>query len=152
MSEKTLNGQGTSGTDSDMTARTEPIRGKVAKVISTRVVALNIGTNSGVQEGMLFDIVVAGTLEITDPETGEVLGTVQPSAKARVKVYRVNKKISLASTYRTESIGGLRLRGDHAFGIRVETLHTRDTLHEAFSERTSYVIAGDAVVQVIESS
>ena len=151
MSEKTLNGQGISETGAEMTDGIEPIYGKVARVISNRAVALNVGASNGVQEGMLFDIVVPSTLEISDPETGEVLGTVQPGAKARVKVYRVNEKFSLASTYRTESIGSLRLRGDLPFGMRVETLNTRDTLHEAFTERGSYVTAGDSVVQVIDA-
>ena len=111
---------------------------------------MNIGGNSDVQEGMLFDIVVPETLEITDPETGEVLGAIQPKAKARVRVFSVSDKFSLATTYRTESIGNIRLRGDLPFGIRVETLKTRDTLHEAFTEQASYVSAGDAVIQVID--
>lgn len=152
MSEKTLSDQNISESQPKAAAEIDPIRGKVAKVISSREVALNIGKTSDVQEGMLFDIVVPSTLEITDPETGEVLGTVQPRAKARVRVFSVSDRFSLATTYRTESFGGIQLRGDLAFGRRVETLKTRDTLDEAFTDQGSYVTAGDRVVQVIDGT
>lgn len=152
MSEEILSAQNTCDGQPDEPVEINPIRGQVARVISNREVALNIGKNREVQEGMLFDIVVPGTLEITDPETGEVLGTVRPGRKARVRVFSVSEKFSLAATYRTESIGGIRLRGDLAFGRRIEEFKTRDTLHEAFTDRASYVTAGDPVVQVIEGA
>ena len=152
MSEEILSAQNICDGQPDEPAEINPIRGQVAKVISNREVALNIGKNRDVQEGMLFDIVVPGTLEITDPETGEVLGTVRPGRKARVRVFSVSEKFSLATTYRTESIGGIRLRGDLAFGRRIEEFKTRDTLNEAFTDRAAYVTAGDPVVQVIEGA
>lgn len=137
-----------------MTTSTEPIRGKIAQVISSREVALNIGKNRNVQVGMIFDIVVPGNLEIRDPETREVLGSVQPKAKARVKVVSVADKFAVAVTYRTESVNPLRLRGDiaYAFGIRTETLNTRETLNDNFSQEGGYVAIGDPVVQVIDAN
>ncbi len=154
MSGKILNDQGISNGELGMTAQVEPIRGKVAKVISVRQVALNIGKASGVEAGMLFDIVAPASLEIQDPETGEMLGAIQPGAKARVRVFSVSEKFSLASTYRTEAVGGLRLRGDLRLGPlrKVETFRTRDPLDEAFSEEGAYVAQGDAVMQVIDGA
>ena len=153
MSEKILNDQGMSD-ELDTTARAEPISGKVAKVISVRRVALNIGKSSGVEAGMLFDIVAPGNLEIQDPETGEMLGTIRPGAKARVRVFSVSEKFSLASTYRIEAIGGLQLRGDLGLGSlrKIETFRTRDPLDSAFSEEGAYVAQGDTVVQVIDGT
>ncbi len=152
MSEEILSEQNFCDGQPKQPAEIDPIRGKVARVISNRTVALNIGENHDVQEGMLFDILVPGTLEIADPETGEVLGIVRPGTKARIRVLSVREKFSLAATYRTESIGGIRLRGDLAFGRRTEEFKTRDTLHEGFADQASYVTAGDPVVQVIEGT
>ncbi len=137
-----------------MATQIEPIRGKIAKVISSREVALNIGKDCNVQVGMLFDIVVPGNLEIRDPETLEVLGSVQPRSKARVKVVSVEDKFAVAATYRKEYVGGpYRLLGDVRLGgdVRIETLRTREALDEAFSEKERYVATGDPVVQVIDA-
>ena len=57
-----------------MTTLTEPIRGKVAKVLSHREVVLNVGKKHNVEIGMVFDILFRGYDEIKDPDTGEVLG------------------------------------------------------------------------------
>ncbi|MYC33336.1 MAG: hypothetical protein F4X64_09180 [Chloroflexi bacterium] len=150
-----MNDQKTSEGSLDTADRLEPIRGKVARVISVRQVALNVGQSSGVEEGMLFDIVDPQQLEIRDPETNEMLGIIRPKAKARVRVFSVSEKFSLASTYRTESIGGLQLRGDVRMGGllgRVETFRTRDSLAEAFSEEGAYVAQNDTVIQVINGT
>ena len=72
MSEEILSDQNIEEAKPPEPAEMHPITGKVAKVISNREVALNIGKTGGVREGMLFDIVVPGSLEITDPETGEL--------------------------------------------------------------------------------
>ena len=152
MSEEILNDHNIEEAKPLESVEMHPITGKVAKVISNREVALNIGKTGGVREGMLFDIVVPGSLEITDPETGELLGTVRPGSKARVRVFSVNDRFSLATTYRTTGFGGISLRGDLPFARQVETLKTRDTLHEAFTERAGYVTAGDPVVQVIDGT
>lgn len=139
-----------------MAASIEPIRGKIAQIISSREVALNIGKNRNVQVGMLFDIAVPGNLEIRDPETREVLGSLQPKAKARVRVVSVADKFAVAATYRPESVNPLRLRGDVGFlfgtQTRTETLKTREALNENFSQEGGYVTIGDPVVQVIDAN
>ena len=144
-----------------MATNTEPIRGKVAKVLSRREVVLNVGKAHNVEVEMVFDILFQGYDKITDPDTGEVLGGVE-RPKARVKVVTANEKLSIATTYRTErvNVGGsgelrIRLRGDLAlpalprWETRVETFDTDEAPHEGWNEHDRLVSAGDPVVQVI---
>ena len=147
-----------------MTTQTEPIRGKVAKILSHSEVVLNIGKAHNVEVGMLFDILFRGYDEITDPDTGEVLGGID-RAKARVKVVSANEKLSIAATYRTERVNvggppdlGIRLRGDlhlpplPKWETRVETFATNEAPHEGWDEDERCVSTGDPVVQVIEET
>jgi hypothetical protein len=144
-----------------MASHEEPIRGKVAKVLSRREVVLNLGKAHNVEIGMVFDILFRGYDEITDPDTGEVLGGVD-RPKARVKVITANEKLSIATTYRTERVNvggsgglGIRLRGDlnlptlPRWETRVETFDTEEAPHEGWDEHDRLVSAGDPVVQVI---
>ena len=147
-----------------MATHAEPIRGKVAKVLSHREVVLNIGKAHNVEIGMVFDILYRGYDEITDPDTGEVLGGVD-RPKARVKVVTANPNLSIATTYRTERVNvggfgglGVRLRGDlnlptlPKWETRVETFETDEAPHEGWDEHERFVSAGDPVVQVGESA
>ncbi len=59
-----------------MADRAEPIRGKVAKVLNSREVALNIGEEQGVRIGMVFEILSPVGDVIEDPDTGDTLGSV----------------------------------------------------------------------------
>lgn len=63
---------------------TEPIRGKIARVFSAREIALNVGTAKGVTVGMYFDVMDACE-DISDPDTGEVLGSIE-HPKVRVEI------------------------------------------------------------------
>ena len=140
-----------------MTTQVEPIRGKVARILNSREVALNIGGEDGVTPGMFFDILVPGVDNITDPDTGEILGSLD-IAKTRVKVVRIQDRLSVATTYRKQQVnmGG---RGFLARGMfeaprwvtKYETLKTNESMayrsHE-LSEEESYVSVGDPVVQV----
>ena len=135
----------------------EPIRGKVARVRNEREIVINVGTTHGVDVGMCFDVVEAQDEEIKDPDTGEVLGSIE-CPKVRVEVTHVQEKLSIASTYQVEkvNIGGY---GGH-FGPfarslmppkwieKYETLRTRDKGWSPLSERESYVKVGDPIVQV----
>lgn len=135
------------------------IRGKVAMVLNSREVALNIGSNVGVEIGMIFNIMSQKLEDITDPDTGDVLGSVE-RPKVRVKVVDVQEKLSVASTYRTKSVnvGGT---GQLAFGSvaralsppkwekRTETLKTDEAAWQEMDEMVSYVKTGDPVVQVL---
>lgn len=142
-----------------MTTQTELVRGKVARVLSTREVALNVGKEQGVQPDMIFDILSVKGADIRDPDTHEVLGTVDVR-KARVKVNQVYDKVSVATTFRTrrvnvggQGVGFSQLFQPPKWEDRVETLKTKggfESSSEALDEEDSYVATGDPVVQVIE--
>ena len=52
----------------------EPIEGKVAKILDENTIVLNVGRAAGVEQGMVF-CVFAPVEDVTDPDTGESLGT-----------------------------------------------------------------------------
>lgn len=142
-----------------MATQIEPIRGKVAKILSSREVALNIGREEGVEVGMIFDILSPKGSDIVDPDTGEALGSVD-LPKTRVKITRVYDKLSMASTYRTKrvNVGGAltaaTLFNPPMWETQYETLKIdggfeRST--EELDEADSYIATGDQVVQLIDS-
>ena len=53
------------------------IRGKVAAILSKRELVLNIGTEHGVEVGMRFVILNSKGVDVKDPDSGEVIGTVE---------------------------------------------------------------------------
>lgn len=147
-----------------MAVQTKAIRGKIARVINSRDVVLNIGEDKGVEVGMLFDILYPRGMNVADPDTGEELGSVHAS-KTRVRVVSVYDRLALASTYRTRPVNvrvadASNLSGSAAIAAafsppkwetRYETLRSggafeRDTAD--MSEDESFVKTGDPVVQV----
>ena len=66
---------------------TKPIRGKVARILNSRDMVINVGSGSGVVVGMRFDVMDARGEDVEDPDTGEVLGSVERS-KVRVEISR----------------------------------------------------------------
>lgn len=143
-----------------MADQATPIRGKVARILSSRELALNIGAKHGVRLGMRFDVLDRKGEGITDPETHEELGSViRP--KVRVKVTLVEDRLSVASTYRTRevNVGGAGL-GNLGFSNlfqpekwvkRTETLKATDHSWEELDEAGSFVKIGDTVQQVVGS-
>ena len=139
-----------------MTTRTEPIRGKVARIINAREVVLNIGQDQGVRVGMSFDILTPRGLDIRDPDTGENLGSFQ-RAKNRIRIIQTQDRLSLASTYRSKSVadalskaffGTSALHTATSRENRFETLRTGRDTWEDLPDDDSYVSEGDPVVQV----
>lgn len=138
----------------------EPIRGKVASLINEREIAINVGTARGVTVGMYFDVIDAHDEEIRDPDTEEVLGSIE-RPKVRVRVTHVQEKLAIASTYKTESvnIGGhggpwgpfARSLMPPEWIKKYETLRTEDKAWSPLYEEESYVKVGDPVVQVDRS-
>ena len=80
-----------------------PIRGKVARILDTRHLVLNIGTSQGVIVGMYFDVLDPKGENITDPDTGEVLGSID-RPKVRVQVVKSEEKLSVAATFRKKEV------------------------------------------------
>ena len=135
----------------------DPIRGKIAKIINSRDLAINIGSEQGVEVNMLFDVLTPRGYDIADPDTGEILGSLDVP-KTRVKIKRVYPKLSVASTYRSTrvNVGGSGLGFTYSslfqppkWVNQYETLKTNDTTWEGLEEVDSYVATGDPVVQVL---
>lgn len=138
---------------------TEPIRGKVARVLNSKEIAINIGSSSGVQIGMYFDVMDPKGEDIRDPDTIEILGSIE-RPKVRVRITKVQEKISIASTFRKKEVNV----GGQGFGLigfsralmpqkwvtKYETLKTDEQTWEDLDESESYVKTGDPVVQVLE--
>lgn len=135
------------------------IRGKIAQILNSREVALNIGEEDKVRLGMTFDILFSQGLVIEDPDTGEELGSVD-RPKARVKIWRVHAKFSLAKTYRTTrvnvgghgSLGSLGIRGmfePPKWETHREELNIEHS-NEGQADYEGYVKIGDTVVQALD--
>jgi hypothetical protein len=137
-----------------------PITGKVARILNDRDIALNIGTDQGVSIGMFFDVLDTAGEEIRDPETNELLGSVD-RVKVRVKVTRVQEKLSVASTFEKVrvNIGGegvgistfSSLLMPPKYVVKYKTLRLDETTRGEISESQSYVEIGDPVEQVLSS-
>lgn len=137
-----------------------PIRGKVARMLSARQLAMNIGERDGVALGMRFDVLDQKGEDIEDPDTGEVLGSLH-RPKVRLRVVQVEDRISVGETFRSHrvNVGGMGLD----FGTtlaralmppqwveRHETLKTTETTWQDLDESESFVKTGDPVIQVLD--
>ena len=142
-----------------MTSESKLIRGKVARILSTRELALNVGLAHGVKLDMLFDVMDETSGNIQEPDTGEILGSVY-RPKVRVKIVEVQEKLSVARTFRSKNVNvggtGLTLNAWASLfatppkWIReYETLKTQEATWEDLDEKDSYVATGDPVVQVL---
>ncbi|MCC6923315.1 MAG: hypothetical protein IT525_09705 [Nitrosomonas sp.] len=111
---------------------------------------------------MYFDVMDPKGEDIRDPDTGEVLGSIE-RPKVRVKVTQVQERLSVASTYKKEriNIGGTGYAAVGAVSLaqalmppkyvtKYETLKTDEKTWEDLDEEESYVKSGDPVVQVVE--
>ena len=141
---------------------TEPIRGKVARILNSREMVINVGAHNGVTVGMRFVVMDAKGEDIRDPDTGKLLGSLE-RPKVEVEVAKVQERLSVASTYKQESVnvGGAGIGA--AIGMspfseilmpakwetRYETLKTEEKTWEDLEEEDSYVKTGDPVVQVM---
>ena len=136
------------------------IRGKVARILNSREVALNIGSDVGVAVGMVFDILSDKPEDVVDPDTMEILGHIN-RPKVRVKVSHVEPRLAVAATFKktTINVGGTGALASHALSRalsppkwvdRPETLKTTESTWEDLDESESYVKTGDVVVRVLE--
>ncbi len=138
---------------------TEPIRGKVASLLNSREIAINIGYANGVTVGMYFDVMHLESGEIRDPDTAEVLGSIVRT-KVRVRVTEVQEKLAVASTYERATVDSPASFGPFARSLmppswitkyEIETLRKSDKFSPVdIDGDDSDVKVGDTVVQVIE--
>jgi hypothetical protein len=142
------------------------ISGAVAALLNERELAINIGREAGVIEGMRFKVLEKPKL-ILDPDSKAELGVVQRE-KVKIKVVEVHPKFSIARTYETYQTGGgvgyaYRIGLEHIAPIignstpetRVRTLRNADrpSGFEEIDESQSYVEVGDPVqmIDVVEA-
>lgn len=129
------------------------IRGKVARILNSKEVALNVGASDGVEDGMQFDILAPELHDIRDPDTDEVIGSVN-RPKVRVQVGMTEDRFCVAHTFRRRRVNiggsgfGTALFEPPNWVTRSETLKTSEDTWEDLSEQDSYVKTGDPVVQV----
>ena len=140
-----------------MTTQTKPIRGKVARVLNEREVAINRGAVDGVESEMEFKILNSDVQEVCDPDTNEYLGSVQ-SPKASVKVTLVYDRMSVARTFRKRRVNvggtgvGIGLFDPPKWENHYETLRLEDASLDEIDESDSYVSTGDPIVQVLKAA
>lgn len=131
------------------------VRGKIARVVNSREAAINVGSDDGVEMGMIFDILSPILQNIKDPDSGRSIGSIN-RPKVRVKVTKVEDRVSLVSTYKIK--GGSNPLYAWASLLspgppqRHETLKAKDSAWEELEEKDSYVRRGDPVVQVLDEA
>lgn len=137
--------------------RDEPVRGKVAKVLNHREVALNRGFADGVKLGMKFDILNPDSQEIRDPDTNEALGFIE-RPKSRVRVTQVQDRVSVAETFRFRKVNvggdgvGWGMFQPPKWEKRYETFRENGAKSKSKdgAEFSKLVSVGDPVVQAVE--
>jgi hypothetical protein len=146
----------------------ERIVGKVAAINSDRELVINRGSEHGVTLQDYFYI-KDDPIDITDPDSGEVLGSIAPT-KVVVKVREVADKFCIVRTFRTreilveEAVEG----NDHLANVlnplgrylqppkpakyetRVETLRIDPSKGEPISSNESVVSIGDVAQSLLE--
>lgn len=134
------------------------LRGKVARILDSRNLVINIGSQHGVKIGMYFDVMDPKGDDIRDPDTNEILGYVE-RPKVRIRITDVQDKLSVASTYKktTINVGGKGTAISFGFVealmppkwvTKYETLKTDEQTWEDLNEEESRVKSGDPVSQV----
>lgn len=126
------------------------LKGVVAQIVSDRELILNRGSADGVKSGMYFKILDPSTIDIKDPETQEVLGSIS-RIKIVVRAAEVAERITIAQTFRTKevNVGG---SGVNIFGglmtppkyvDQVETLRRGEDQAQPIGLKESIVAVGD---------
>lgn len=133
----------------------ERLRGKVAAILNKRELVINLGIDDGVQEGMRFVILNSKGVDVRDPDTGEILGSVEVP-KTIVKIVRADgPHLAVARTFRTiPGSPGIRasLASAEVFGgrpARPETLAISPgtELRSELRDEESFVKVGDVALE-----
>ncbi|MCH8825741.1 MAG: hypothetical protein IIB16_02195 [Chloroflexi bacterium] len=131
------------------------IEGKVAKILNSRELVINRGSDSGVKKGMKFEVIEEFE-EVLDPDTQTSLGNITRQ-KVRIKIDHVQPCLSIGRTYQTyqvssglfPNLGVLAALSHYAPTTRVRTLRSSEECSgRPMEEGDSYVEIGDKVVQI----
>lgn len=137
------------------------IKGKVSGVLNERELTINIGSSHGVTEDMQFKILADKPIEVHDPDSNKVLGTLDRE-KVQVQATEVFEKFSICKTFRKTIVGSDAFSSLQLIGAKLssifpprreipETLKAEDSAFPPpLSTEESYVKKGDRVVQIIE--
>lgn len=138
-----------------MNVESKQITGKVAIILNTRELAINIGKKDGVKVDMIFKILSPNSITIKDPDTQKIIVSIKRE-KTRVKAIEVNDDYTICRTYRTKTIEGfnpLATMADLISGPRTitESLKAEDSERPTpLSEEESYVKIGDIVESIYD--
>ena len=147
---------------------TEPIRGKVARILNGQEIVINAGIVDGVTVGMDFNVMDTNGEDIRDPDTNEVLGSIE-RPKVRVRVIHAQEKLAVATPppskgTDTDILTDLATSAIPTFGPIARSLmppswvekyerpQKTSQTSDALNEKNSLVKIGDPVVQVIEET
>ena len=131
------------------------IDGKIAKVLNTRELVINRGSEHGVAPDMEF-AVMEPQFGILDPDTHESLGYMERE-KIRVRVFETYPKFSLARTYETYTAhipsayeqAELASRGRTVTRVRKLLTESSGQNASTIGQEGSTVKVGDPVVQIV---
>ncbi len=131
------------------------INGKIAKVLNTRELVINRGSEHGVVQDMEF-AVMEPQFSILDPDTNESLGYVERE-KIRVRIFETYPKFSLARTYETYAAhipsayeqAELTSRGRTVTRVRKIIIESHEQNTVTIGQEGSTVKIGDPVVQIV---
>ena len=142
-----------------MTTTVGRLFGQVARILNRRELIINRGAEDGIEVGMVFAVLDRAASEVTDPETGELLGAIH-RPKVQVVVRRVEPRLAIAQTVTTRvnrggsGIDWLGLSSIFApprYETRTETLQTDEPMLDDLEEADRYVRTGDPIEQILES-
>lgn len=127
---------------------------KVVEVLNDRELAISAGSDRGIVVDTVLRISGGPARQLTDPDTGEVLGEIL-RGKAVVRVYDVAPKFALARTFRMHRVNrggnGAALTGIARIFEAPQWESVVETLHGAPDDaHPDPVLAGDAVEVLAE--
>ena len=126
----------------------KPIRGRVAQILDSRQVVLNVGSSQNVAVDMIFKVINPKGEEIRDPDTNRILGSVE-SPKLLIRVVQVQDHLSVATTSDANPAIVPRTLGPFARALMPPRWVDQ---YETFGTDTAQVKIGDPVVQAIPVS
>ena len=104
----------------------EPIEGKVAKILDEKTIVLNVGRAAGVEQGMVF-CVFAPVEDVTDPDTGESLGTWE-AVKGYVQATHPQERLTVCRSFAPEAVRSQdpKERGTHTLSSELVAVSMLD--------------------------
>jgi hypothetical protein len=128
------------------------VQGLVAAILTARELVINRGRADGVKRGMRFKVLSDKPIEVKDPETKAILGSIDRE-KVRVEATTVQEHMTICKTFRI-----IGTRGGAINDLAVmfekyqeipETLKAEQSMYTPpLSEAESFVKIGDRVVQL----